>query len=171
MKRLSIAVTLTTVLLLSACISAPMSPTAYRESAMKGEGFSTVESFEVNRSIAKVTRTFKKKAPECLSYSIGENRRPLIGIGSTTHVYGWTKPTVKVSSKKTELYFQVKYENMAAKVPKDGMYYLVADAYPLGKNKTHLDIYRRTSVSTLGQAIRGWASGKNLGCPDPNSFL
>ncbi len=157
------------LLLVSAC-AIPMTPKEFRNAAKAGQALSTFESVEVNRPVAEVAATFKAKAAECLSYKIGSTKKPVIGIGSSTHYYGVTKPTVRRSKDKVELYFQVKYENTVGDVPKDGYYDLVADAYPHGK-KTRVDIYRRTKAGVLGEAVKGWASGENLGCPDPSTYL
>ncbi len=167
-RRLFSAVFIT-LLLVSAC-AVPMTPSEVRKAGKSGQSLMTYESIEVNRPVAAVAQTFKEKAAECLSYKIGSTKKPVIGFGSSTHYYGVTKPTVKRSGDRVELYFQVKYENTVGDVPKDGYYDLVADAYPHGK-KTRVDIYRRTKAGVLGEAIKGWASGENLGCPDPSTYL
>ena len=157
------------LLLVSAC-AVPLTPHEYRKAAKAGEALSTFESFDVNRPVSEVAATFKAKAAECLSYKMGETKRPVIGVGSSTHYYGVTKPTVRRSKDKVELYFQVAYEHEVGNVPDGGMYHLVADAYPHGKT-TRVDVYRRTNAGVLGQAVKGWASGQNLGCPDPSTYL
>jgi hypothetical protein len=44
---------------------------------------------------------------------------------------------------------------------------LVADATPIDKSRTRIDIYGPSvGTDTLVRAINGWASGDNLGCPD-----
>lgn len=53
------------------------------------------------------------------------------------------------------------------KEPEGGYYLLVADAYPVDKTRTRVQIFHPSMGSdVLIQAIRGWASGENLGCPD-----
>jgi hypothetical protein len=162
-RSLSLAVFL--LLLVSAC-AVPLTPNEYRTAAKAGNALSLFESFDVNRPVAEVAATFKVKASECLSYKMGSSR----GAGSKTHYYGVATPTVKKSKDKVELYFQVAYENEVGNVPEKGMYHLVADAYSRGK-KTRVDIYRRTNAGVLAEAIKGWASGENLGCPDPETYL
>lgn len=153
-------------ILLSGCGSAPMTPAEYRDAAKAGGALSMFETFEVKQPVAHVAQTFKKKAAECLQLSMGTTSKPVIGFGSSTRFYGSTKPTVLVSANKVELDFQVAVEKQVGNVPKDGMYYLVADAYPLKNGKTRVDIYRRTKVDVLAQAIRQWAAGNDTGCPD-----
>ena len=166
-RSLTLAVFL--LLLVSAC-AVPLTPKEYRTAAKAGNALSTFESVDVNRPVAEVAATFKAKAAECLSYKMGETKKPLIGVGSSTHYYGVATPTVKRSKDKVELYFQVSYEHEVGNVPDKGMYHLVADAYPHGK-KTRVDIYRRNNAEVLGEAVKGWASGQNLGCPDPATYL
>ena len=53
------------------------------------------------------------------------------------------------------------------KVPEGGMYYLVADAAPLDRNRTKVKIYAPSiGADTLVRAVTGWATGENVGCPD-----
>ena len=86
-------------------------------------------------------------------------------------MYGTTKQSVVVSASKAELYFQVKFENTLNKEPEGGSYYLIADAYPVARDRTKVDIYRRKRVEVLPQAIRAWASGDNQGCPDQSKII
>jgi hypothetical protein len=47
------------------------------------------------------------------------------------------------------------------------MYYLVADAAPLDRNRTKVEIYAPSiGADTLVRAVTGWATGENVGCPD-----
>jgi len=159
------------VILLSACGALPQTPAEHREQAKSGRTFFRSDSFEVKRPLAEVARTFQRKAPECLSFSMATTTRPNIGFGSTTNVWGKTKQAVLVSPNKAELHFQAKIKGQVGKEPEDGVYYMVADAYPAGKDRTRVDMYWITRVDLLAQAIRGWASGENLGCPDPTKLF
>lgn len=156
--------------LLTAC-SIPMNTTEFRHAAKANAMLLTTESFEVNRPYGEVARTFKEKAPECLSFRLGSATRNMFGGSSNPVYYAETKQAVLVSNEKAELSFQVKYKNTLTSEPEDGSYYLVADAYRVGKNRTRVDVYRRTKVELLVEALKGWASGENLGCPDPALFL
>ena len=151
--------------LLSACASSPMSPNEHREAAKSGRTFFTTESFEVKRPFAEVAKTFKKMAPECLSFTLAHTQKPVIGFGSSTRQYATGKPTVLISPNKAELHFQTQFKNVVVKEPKGGTYYLIADAYPIGNGKTRVDIYR-AQVQLVADAVKGWATGENLGCPD-----
>jgi hypothetical protein len=51
--------------------------------------------------------------------------------------------------------------------PEGGYYLLVADAYPINKNKTRVDLYGLSmGHDVLIKAVKGWATGENVGCPD-----
>lgn len=153
------------------CGTVPMTPGEYRQAAKAGQSFSIYETFEVTRPVAQVGRTFRQKAKECLSFAVGSTKRPIIGVGSITHYYGLVTPTVRTSDRRAELHVQIRYENTVGNIPKNGAYYLVADAYPTAKGATRVDVYRWTKMETVGVAIKGWASGRNMGCPDPATFL
>ena len=157
-------------LLLSAC-SIPMNTAEFRQAAKANAALLTSESFEVNRPAAEVASTFQEKAAECLNFKLGSAKRNMLGGTGAPHYYAEAKQGVLMSKGRAELSFQVKYENTLNKEPDGGSYFLVADAYAVGKKKTRVDVYRRTSVDLLLEALKGWASGENLGCPDPMKFL
>ena len=158
------------VLLLSAC-TIPMNTSEFRQAAKANAALLTAESFEVNRPFAEVARILKEKGPECLDFRIGSAKINMLGGSSNPVYYAQTKQTVLVSKDKAELSFQVKYNGTITQEPEDGSYFMVADAYRVGKNKTRVDVYRRTKVDLLLEALKGWASGENLGCPDPAKYL
>jgi hypothetical protein len=80
------------------------------------------------------------------------------------------KPTVRVTREKAELHVQHHFESGVQTVhqePPGGYYLMVADAVPLDKNRTRITIYRPSmGYDTMAAAITGWATGKNVGCPD-----
>ena len=44
---------------------------------------------------------------------------------------------------------------------------MVLDAVPVGQNRTKIDMYINSADDNLiRNALRGWAQGTNLGCPD-----
>ena len=155
------------VTLLSGCGGYAMTAAEFREQVKKSS-MATRETFEVKRPFAEVVRTFQKKAPECLSFSLVSTTQPTIGYASS-HVYAKAKPTVVISANKAELHFQVKLQGDMLTEPPGGAYYLVADTYPVSKDRTRVDIYRGRSA-VIAQAIRAWASGDDQGCPDPTRF-
>ncbi len=55
----------------------------------------------------------------------------------------------------------------AMKEPEGGHYLVVADAYPIAQNRTRLDLFGPSRPhEVMIRAIKGWATGDNLGCPD-----
>lgn len=164
MKRVQIQIILAAALL-SGCGSVPMTHQEYRE-AIKQTSMATKETFDVKRPFADVARSFQKKAPECLSYRLKLETRLSNGTRQTAYEQG--KPTVVASKERIEVYFQAKVtpSGNIAQEPPDGYYLLLAEAYPLSKTSTKVDIYR-ARVEVVAQAIKAWAAGQEQGCPDP----
>jgi hypothetical protein len=53
------------------------------------------------------------------------------------------------------------------KEPEGGYYLMVADAFPVGDNRTHVDLYRPSmGFDVIVKGIKGWATGEIQGCPD-----
>ena len=155
-----------TIVLFSGCISHPQSAQEFRV-AIPDAFMAEVETITVNRPFAEVAKTFKKKAPKCLDVKI-----KTVSQSSTSYqvLIAQYNPTVVIGAKKAELHLQRHYESGVMNVsqePKDGYYLLVVDAIPISKNKTKIVFYRPSmGFDSLITAIKGWASGDNLGCPD-----
>jgi hypothetical protein len=153
--------------LLGAC-AAPHPQTAdeFRR-YVPGATFGKVQSFEANRPLRDVAKTFQAKAPECLNVSV---RTVEMSSTSSSNILTTYKPTVLVSEKKAELHVQRSLKGnviVPGKPPAGGDYYLVADATPLDRNRTRIDIYAPSiGANTLIRAVTGWATGENVGCPD-----
>jgi hypothetical protein len=133
---------------------------------VKKSSLGKVETFEVKRPVSEVGRTFQRKAAECLNFKLTSTQTPTIGFGSSTRVYAIAKTTVLASANKAELHFQVKSVGNIAPEPPDGNFYLVADAFPAGRNGTRVEIHRGGGVA-VAEALRSWANGDERGCPDP----
>jgi hypothetical protein len=135
----------------------PLTPAEFRE-AVKKEG-SYTDSFTVNRPYAEVTRTMKRMSDECLNFSMstGDSKKP----------WGYANTTFNASPKQAELRFQRKIPDQIGTIPEKGMYYLVADMTAVGAAKTQIDVYYWDDVEVAAKAIKGWATGDMLGCPDP----
>lgn len=156
---------------LSGCLSNPMSSDEFRKIAKGGHMFVKTESLTVERSLAAVGGTFKKKAPECLEVQMTSQKKPVIGFAGAPRVYAISRSTVLVSARKVELIVQVKSVGNMAKEPEGGNYIFVADVVPAGANKVRMDVYRAPRTDALLAAVKGWATGKMLGCPDPTTFM
>ena len=80
------------------------------------------------------------------------------------------KPTVVVNGERAELHVQQLHKTgvmYPSKPPEGGIYLLVADAYPRPGNRTRIQTYGPSKgYDVLYRAVRGWASGDNVGCPD-----
>jgi hypothetical protein len=169
--RIPIISAVAVVALTAGCVTQhPQTAEEFRQ-AVPGASFATVETFEVNRAFRDVARTFKQKGPQCLHGTVRTTSQTSTSYQVIVAEYN---PTVVVTEKRAELHLQRHYVQGAMHVteePKGGYYLLVADAYPAGRNKTRIQIFRPSiGFAPLFQAIRNWASGKNLGCPDMAKF-
>jgi len=155
-------------LALTGCISTkhPQSAAEFRQ-ALPGSSNGAVEKYIVYRSLAQVTSAFKKNASKCLNVSIKTTSRTNMSNQVIVTNY---KPTVVASKIKVELHVQQHHSQGVTKIseePDGGYYLLVADAIKIAKKKTRLTVYRpRMGFDVLANAVRSWASGTNMGCPD-----
>jgi hypothetical protein len=151
---------------LSGCISHPQTAEEFRK-AVPGAFSAKVETFEVDRPFSQVASTFQKMGPTCLSKTIKTTSQTNMSYQVIVTTY---KPTVLVTEKKAELHVQQHHEQgvvTVSKEPEGGYYLLVADARPINKNRTRVDLYRPSmGFSVLTQAVKNWATGENVGCPD-----
>jgi len=54
-----------------------------------------------------------------------------------------------------------------SEIPEKGYYLMVADATRMDANTTQIDMYRPTiGHDAVVRAVKGWATGENVGCPD-----
>jgi len=148
--------------LVAACGHNPQTAEEFRQQ-IPTAAFGKVQTFEAKRPFRDVTKTFQAKAPECLNVAIRTVERG----GSSTRTL---KPTVLANENKTELHIQQTWTGnviVPGKVPEGGLYYIVADATPIDRGRTRVDIYGPSiGADTLVRAIRNWATGENVGCPD-----
>lgn len=155
-----------TILLFTGCVSHPKTAQEFRV-AIPDAFMAEVETIEVDRPFSEVAKTFKQKAPKCLDVRI-----KTVSQSSTSYqvLIAQYHPTVVIGSKKAEIHLQRHYESGVMNVgeePENGYYLLVVDAIPISKSKTKVVFYRPSmGFDTLITAIKGWASGNNLGCPD-----
>jgi hypothetical protein len=152
---------------MSGCVTShPQTAEEFRR-AVPGAFMAKVESFEVNRSFDEVAKTFQQKAPECLNVRVRTTSQTNMSYQVIVTRF---KPTVVVSDKKVELHLQQHHEAGVMNVTKEpdgGYYLLVADAYPLGNGRTQIEMFRPSmGHGVLIQAVKGWATGENVGCPD-----
>ena len=126
-----------------------------------------VEKFEVNRPYTEVGKSFQKMAPQCLDVRIKTTSQT--NTSYQVIVTKWN-PTVKINEQKAELHIQQLHEKGVLniyEVPENGYYMMVVDAVPLDKNSSEVVMYRSSvGNKALIKAIKGWAAGENIGCPD-----
>jgi len=144
----------------------PQSADEFRE-GLPGAFLGKVEKFQVNRSYSDVGKSFQKMAPQCLDVRIKSTSQ-----SSTSYQVIVTKwnPTVKINGQKAELHIQQLHEQGVLnvyEVPDKGYYMMVVDAIPLGNNRSEIVMYRSSvGNKALIKAIKGWAAGEKVGCPD-----
>lgn len=162
MKRIAAVVALGAV----ACAPMPQTAEEFRK-AVPGAVMAKTDSYEVNRSVKDVAATFRRKAPECLNVSVRTVSQTTTSYQNILTEY---KPTVMVNGERAELHVQQLHKTgviYPSKPPEGGIYLLVADAYPLPGNRTRIQTYGPSKgYDVLYRAVRGWASGDNVGCPD-----
>jgi hypothetical protein len=165
--KFSVFIMMITATIFSGCAGKmPLTADEFRQMA-PGATFGGKETFEVKRSVGKVAATFKNMASKCLN-----KRVKSVESGYMYHHVVVTKytPTVKIAKNRAELFLQFEHEQGVMKVydmPKKGYFLMVMDATGTGKNKTRIDFYRPSvGHKNIIEALRGWATGKNVGCPD-----
>ena len=154
---------------MTGCGTMPQTADEFRK-AVPGAITGKVETFDVDRPFGAVAETFEKKGPECLNKTVSVTSTTPGKYGPVVSRYTVTyKPTVKVTEEKAELHVQHHTENALKvhKEPEGGYFLLVADAYPVGKNRTRVDLYcPAIGHKVLIKAVKGWGTGENVGCPD-----
>jgi len=162
MKRIAVVTSLAAV----ACAPMPQTAEEFRK-AVPGAVMAKTDSYEVNRSMKDVAATFRRKAPECLNVSVRTVSQTTTSYQNILTEY---KPTVVVNGERAELHVQQLHKTgvmYTSKPPEGGIYLLVADAFPLPGNRTRIQTYGPSKgYDVLYRAVRGWASGENVGCPD-----
>jgi hypothetical protein len=154
--------------MLAGCaVSFPQTAQEFREQ-VPGATFGQKQTFEAKRPFRDVAKTFQAKAPECLNVSVRTVSQSATSYQNILTTY---KPTVLVSMQKAELHVQRHYQGggviIPGKEPQGGLYMLVADATPIDRSRTRIDIYAPThGANAVIKAITGWATGENVGCPD-----
>lgn len=169
MNRLAVVAAALACALLSGCAAMtghPQSAEEFRK-AVPGAFMGEVETFEVDRPFSEVARTFQEKAPECLDVTIRTVSRTNMSYQVIVTTY---RPTVLVNGQRAELHVQFHHDQgvlNVTKEPEGGYYLLVADLFPLERDRTRVDLYRPSmGYDVLVKGVKGWAASDNSGCPD-----
>jgi hypothetical protein len=164
--RTRIACTVSCVVLAGCAQNYPQNAQEFRE-AVPGAFMAKVQTFEAKRPLRDVAKSFQARAPECLNVSVRSVSQSSTSYQNILTIY---KATVVSNPQKAELHLQRDFKSgvlVPGKVPAGGLYMLVADATPIDKSRTRIDIYGPSAgADTLIRAVTGWATGENLGCPD-----
>jgi len=138
-------------LLLTGCAT-PKTPEQYREAIRSYPIGTTVEKLNVDRSLSEVSKDLRERAPKCLNINVKSTFWN--GNMYQTQLAKY-HATVVENPKQTELYIQ-----------KNGDYIMVIDAAAVEKDKSEVTLYRSSfGYDLTASAVRGWATGENLGCP------
>lgn len=126
------------------------------------------ETFEVGRPLSAVAATWQRRAPECLNVSVRSTSQTSTSYQVITSIY---RPTVVVGKERAELHVQREFKGsgviMVGNPPEGGSFIIVADAYPLPGNRTKVQMIAPTKgQDVVIRAIKAWASGESVGCPD-----
>jgi len=155
-----------TVLLTGCVTQHPQNAEEFRKAA-PGAFMAKVDTQEINRSFREIGATFRKRAPECLNMRVTTTSQT---PGSYQVIVSAYKPTVVVTDERAELHIQRHHEKgvlAVTKEPEGGYYLIVADAYPVDAKRSRLQIFGPSmGYDVIYKAIIGWATGKDLGCPD-----
>ncbi len=158
------------VAIVSGCVKPPLTAEGFRQLAASGGRWATVEKFEVDRPYREVAKTFERLSEACLRVQVVTTSSGGYGSHPTTFRQTY-KPTVKVDQRRAEFYIQMGIEGTnlikVYEEPDDGNYAMVVDAYPVGRNRTRIELHRVTmGADVLIKSVRNWATGKSTACPD-----
>jgi hypothetical protein len=153
--------------LLPGCGGMPQTAEEFRKAA-PGAMLAKTDTYEVDRSFRDVSATFERKAPECLNMAVRTVSQTSTSYQNILTEY---KATVVPGGQRAEMHLQQLHKGggviYPSKPPEGGAYIIVADAYPLPGNRTRMQLYGPSiGYDVVYRAIRGWAAGDNLGCPD-----
>lgn len=162
------AVAIIAALSLAGCATQqPQNAEEFRKAA-PGAFLMGSETFEVNRPLSAVAAAWQRRAPECLNASVRTTSQTSTSYQVITTTY---KPTVVVAKERAELHVQREFKGSGVitvgNPPPGGPYIIVADATPVAANRTKVQLLAPTKgQDVVIRAIKSWASGESLGCPD-----
>lgn len=133
--------------------------TMYKDATIFGKA----EHFTINRPAKAVAADIKTFSQKCLNVRVVNppNYALREAGGSTTF-----RPKIeKNGSDATALSLQEEYNDRPMSgAPHDGLYTLVAEISPAGKNQTRLDIYHARR-GKIADPLKQWADGDRSPCP------
>jgi len=158
---------LSLVVILNGCsITHPQNAAEFRV-GVPGAYMAKVEQYEVSQPFEQVAARFKKMAPKCLDLTIKTTSQSATSYQVIVTDYN---PTVIVGKDRAELHVQQDHLQGVmniSEVPPGGYYLMVFDAIKVDPRTTRIEYYGPSiGFESMVTAIKGWASGKNIGCPD-----
>lgn len=162
------------VALVSACVIGdyPKTPDEYR-SAMQQRANTMgvrVENFVIPRPILPSAQFVKKKSEECLRHTIRVTSSTSSGGMMTSYSDNLVKyePKAEISATKASVYLTETYMNLKGETIQGPYFTYLMDFKPLAGNKTKVDLYYTWGEPrpTIVKAVKAWASGTDVGCPN-----
>jgi hypothetical protein len=155
------------VVVLTGCsLVQPQNAVEFR-AGVPGAFMAKVEKYEVSQPFEQVAARFQKMAPKCLDLTIKTTSQSTTSYQVIVTDYN---PTVIVGKDRAELHVQQDHLQgvmHVSEVPPGGYYLMVFDAIKVDANTTRIEYYGPSvGFESMVTAIKGWASGKNVGCPD-----
>ena len=155
------------VTFLTGCVTShPQTADEFRV-AVPGAFLAEVDRYEVSEPFHKVAARFEKMAPKCLNVTIKTVSQSTTSYQVIVTDY---KPTVIVGKDRAELHLQQHHRQGVLKIteePEGGYYLMVFDAIKLDGGNTGIEYYGPSmGHETIIKAVKGWATGENVGCPD-----
>ena len=160
------AIILFGVVLLASCSTPPKTVTEFRAAMLGGAAFSKQETHNINREFSVVVSDVKRKSTECLNFGYTRTTRYGVNMSQTTDIY---HPRVRVvGNSKAEMTMQIERLPKSTSAPEGGYYVFLADIQKTGADKTRMAMYGSSfpTWQAIFDAIKGWAEGKNVKCPD-----
>lgn len=155
------------IAVLTGCVTShPQNAIEFR-AAVPGAFLAKVGKYEVSQPFQKVASRFEKMAPKCLNVTIKTVSQSTTSYQVIVTEY---KPTVILSEDRAELHVQQHHAQGVMKIteePEGGYYLMVVDAIKVDEDTTRIEYYGPSvGHESIIKAIKGWASGENVGCPD-----
>jgi len=144
----------------------PQNASDFRHLVEKNGAGVTQDTYQVNAPFAKVADRVRKKSAECLAQTLTECR------GSKCDGTQYTfNPRFSNRRNSAELTVQVKVSDgvtFNGAPPKGGLFVAVADLTRKGPEKTQVAMYGLSMgmYKYIPKAVKHWADGSNLGCPN-----
>ena len=169
MKKVFPTILILSLGLLAGCaidLKHPLTADEFR-AGVPGAFMATVEKYQVSQPYDQVVARFKEMAPKCLDVTIKTTSQSMTSYQVIVTDYN---PTVIVGENRTELHVQQDFLQgvmTVSEVPPGGYYLMVFDATRIDGNTTQIEYYGPSrGFETMVKAIKGWASGGPVGCPD-----